>query len=406
VPPKISGSSLTPTVSVLARQRPSTSGSPTLMATDGRPKATFRRESPCAPSAACALDWIRPRYWVDIDEQRHDGHTRKEQGDDGGRDEREFPCRACQTGILPERSPNSMTRRCAELRAKSAGLLKHTVGLRLSIRPVGTSSRLPYYMDCVPACARFRTQSSHNTRIHWRMKMPSTRREEIRNIAIIAHVDHGKTTLVDAMLWQSGTFRVNAHVAERVMDSNPLEREKGITIMAKNTAIHYEGVTSTSWTTPGSRRFRRRGRARAHHGRRRAPARGRLRGSVAADPVCPEKGHRGGTAADDRSSTRSTAPTRGPGKSSTRSTTCSSTWTRRDQLDFPVLYTNARAGTCRTSAEASGETNLIPLFQQIIKTVPPPVYDEEMPLQMLVANLGLQRLCRAPGGSLACSTAG
>ena len=73
-------------------------------------------------------------------------------------------------------------------------------------------------------------------------------RQELRNLAIIAHVDHGKTTLVDAMLWQSGVFRDNEQVAERVMDSLDLEREKGITIMAKNTAIVYKGTRSTSST--------------------------------------------------------------------------------------------------------------------------------------------------------------
>ncbi|HZE03827.1 MAG TPA: GTP-binding protein, partial [Solirubrobacteraceae bacterium] len=67
-------------------------------------------------------------------------------------------------------------------------------------------------------------------------------RSDIRNIAIIAHVDHGKTTLVDAMLWQSGAFRANQDVAERVMDSMDLERDKGITILAKNTAVHHAGV--------------------------------------------------------------------------------------------------------------------------------------------------------------------
>ena len=67
-------------------------------------------------------------------------------------------------------------------------------------------------------------------------------RNEIRNLAIIAHVDHGKTTLVDALLWQSGIFRANERVAERVLDSIDLEREKGITIMAKNTSIHYKGT--------------------------------------------------------------------------------------------------------------------------------------------------------------------
>ena len=86
--------------------------------------------------------------------------------------------------------------------------------------------------------------------------MTEQRREGIRNLAIIAHVDHGKTTLVDAMLWQSGIFRDNEYVAERVMDSIDLEREKGITIMAKNTADHVRRGTlinvSTRRATPTS----------------------------------------------------------------------------------------------------------------------------------------------------------
>ena len=85
--------------------------------------------------------------------------------------------------------------------------------------------------------------------------MASRRRTDIRNIAIIAHVDHGKTTLVDAMLWQSGIFRANAQVAERVMDSLSLEREKGITIMAKNTAILYRGTRINIVDTPGHADF-------------------------------------------------------------------------------------------------------------------------------------------------------
>ena len=80
-------------------------------------------------------------------------------------------------------------------------------------------------------------------------------REQIRNIAIIAHVDHGKTTLVDAMLWQSGVFRENQEVAERVMDSNDLEREKGITILAKNTAVRHGGLTINIIDTPGHADF-------------------------------------------------------------------------------------------------------------------------------------------------------
>ena len=80
-------------------------------------------------------------------------------------------------------------------------------------------------------------------------------RNDLRNLAIIAHVDHGKTTLVDAMLWQSGVFRENQQVVERVMDSMDLEREKGITIMAKNTAIVYEGVKINIVDTPGHADF-------------------------------------------------------------------------------------------------------------------------------------------------------
>ena len=81
------------------------------------------------------------------------------------------------------------------------------------------------------------------------------KRENIRNIAIIAHVDHGKTTLVDAMLKQSGIFRENEQVDERVMDSNDLERERGITILAKNTSLYYNGVKINIIDTPGHADF-------------------------------------------------------------------------------------------------------------------------------------------------------
>src|SRR3954454_24844049 len=80
-------------------------------------------------------------------------------------------------------------------------------------------------------------------------------RDDIRNVAIVAHVDHGKTTLVDAMLWQSGAFRVNQDVAERVLDSMDLEREKGITILAKNTAVRYRDVKINIIDTPGHADF-------------------------------------------------------------------------------------------------------------------------------------------------------
>src|ERR671923_2603591 len=81
------------------------------------------------------------------------------------------------------------------------------------------------------------------------------RREDLRNVAIVAHVDHGKTTLVDAMLWQSGAFRENQDVDDRVLDSNDLEREKGITILAKNTAVRHGGMTINIIDTPGHADF-------------------------------------------------------------------------------------------------------------------------------------------------------
>src|SRR5678815_2659804 len=80
-------------------------------------------------------------------------------------------------------------------------------------------------------------------------------RNDLRNVAIVAHVDHGKTTLVDAMLWQSGAFRANQDVNERVMDSMDLEREKGITILAKNTAVRHGGVKVNIVDTPGHADF-------------------------------------------------------------------------------------------------------------------------------------------------------
>src|ERR671927_1911287 len=86
--------------------------------------------------------------------------------------------------------------------------------------------------------------------------MPATAtREDLRNVAIVAHVDHGKTTLVDAMLWQSGAFRENQDVDDRVLDSNDLEREKGITILAKNTAVRHGGMTINIIDTPGHADF-------------------------------------------------------------------------------------------------------------------------------------------------------
>ena len=113
---------------------------------------------------------------------------------------------------------------------------------------------------------------------------------DIRNIAIIAHVDHGKTTLVDQLLRQSGTFRANQQVAERALDSNELERERGITILAKCTSVVMARRADQHRRHAGPCRFRRRGRAHPRHGRRRAGAGRRRRGADAADQVRRRQG--------------------------------------------------------------------------------------------------------------------
>ena len=150
-------------------------------------------------------------------------------------------------------------------------------------------------------------------------------RNSLRNVAIIAHVDHGKTTLVDTMLRQTGAFGAHTALTDRVMDSGDLEREKGITILAKNTAVHWRRPDDQHRRHPRPRGLRRRGRAGPRHGRRRAPARRRGRGAPAPDPLRPAQDPRAPPAGRSSWSTRSTGPTPGRPRSSTRSR--SSSWT-------------------------------------------------------------------------------
>ena len=216
--------------------------------------------------------------------------------------------------------------------------------------------------------------------------MQSTERQEIRNLAIIAHVDHGKTTLVDAMLWQSGIFRDNETVAERVMDSIDLEREKGITIMAKNTSILFGETRINIIDTPGHADFG------GEVERTLKMVDGVMLLVDSSEGPLPQtrfvlrKALESGLAPIvvvnkiDRQDAR---PEEVLNEVYDLFIDLDAT---EEQLDFPVLYTNARKGICRTEADGEDQS-LIPLFEQILKTTPPPRFDPEAPLQFLVTTL-------------------
>jgi GTP-binding protein len=208
----------------------------------------------------------------------------------------------------------------------------------------------------------------------------------IRNIAIIAHVDHGKTTLVDAMLRQSGTFRANEHVVERVMDSNELERERGITILAKNTAIFYHDVKINIVDTPGHSDFG------GEVERALKMVDGVMLLVDASEGPLPQTRYVLGKALEaklppivvinkiDRADAR---PQEVLNEIYDLFIDLDA---HEDQLDFPVLYTNAKTGTASTDMKGGGE-DLRPLFDAIVKTTPLPQGDPAGPLQILVANL-------------------
>jgi GTP-binding protein len=208
----------------------------------------------------------------------------------------------------------------------------------------------------------------------------------IRNIAIIAHVDHGKTTLVDAMLKQSGTFRSNETVVERVMDSNELERERGITILAKNTAVLHQGVKINIVDTPGHSDFG------GEVERALKMVDGVMLLVDASEGPLPQTRYVLGKALEahlppilvinkiDRADAR---PQEVLNEVYDLFIDLDA---QEEQLDFPVLYTNAKAGTASPDIKRNGE-NLQPLFDVILNTIPEAAGDPAGPLQILVANL-------------------
>ena len=255
--------------------------------------------------------------------------------------------------------------------------------------------------------------------------MPMQTRGDIRNVAIVAHVDHGKTTLVDAMLWQSGAFGAHQHVDERAMDSGDLEREKGITILAKNTAVRYkgpaaaksgqpDGVTVNIIDTPGHADFG-----------------GEVeRGLSMVDGVVLLVDASEGPLPQTRFVLRKALAAKMP------VILCINKVDRPDsriaevvdetyelfmdllddaamasgQLDFPIVYASARAGRASLTRPENGvmpdEATLESLFAAILETIPAPRYDDEAPLQAHVTNLdaspflGRLALCRVYNGTI------
>ncbi len=210
--------------------------------------------------------------------------------------------------------------------------------------------------------------------------------DNIRNIAIIAHVDHGKTTLVDALLHQSGVFRENQEVRERVMDSGDLERERGITILAKNTAIHYQGVKINIVDTPGHSDFG------GEVERALSMVDGVMLLVDASEGPLPQTRYVLGKALAlklplvlvinkiDRQDARVQEVVN---EVYDLFIDLDAT---EDQLEFPILYANARSGTVRLEPDGD-DTDLRRMFAAILEHLPPPKGDATAPLQLMVSNL-------------------
>jgi GTP-binding protein len=208
----------------------------------------------------------------------------------------------------------------------------------------------------------------------------------LRNVAIVAHVDHGKTTLVDAMLHQSGIFRSNERVVDRVMDSNVLERERGITILAKNTAVHYHNYLINIVDTPGHADFG------GEVERTLTMVDGIVLLVDASEGPLPQTRF-----VLRKGLERGLVPVLVVNKIDRPDARAAEVLDEvydlfidldatEEQIEFPVLYTNARVGTATTDPESTG-TDLRPLFDAIVAHVPPPAGDPDAPLQLLVTNL-------------------
>lgn len=214
--------------------------------------------------------------------------------------------------------------------------------------------------------------------------------KHIRNVAIIAHVDHGKTTLVDGMLWQSGLFRDNQDVQERVMDSLDLEREKGITIMAKNTAINFGDIKINIVDTPGHADFG------GEVERTLTMVDGVILLVDASEGPLPQTRFVLQKALAKSlpiivAINKIDRPDRRPQEVLDE---LYSLFIDLDadesQLDFPILYTNAKTGQAWTSLEeayAGGKSSLAPLFKAIVEHIPAPAGNPDEPSQFLVTNL-------------------
>ena len=230
-------------------------------------------------------------------------------------------------------------------------------------------------------------------------------RDDLRNIAIIAHVDHGKTTLVDAMLWQTGTFRKGQEVAERVMDSMDLEREKGITILAKNTAVHHDGVKLNIVDTPGHADFG------GEVERALTMVDGALLLVDASEGPLPQ------TRFVLRKALEARLPVvlvvnkvdRPDARIGEVVDEVYELFIELDadseQIDFPIVYTNAKAGWASLDEGVEG-TDLKPLLDLMLERIPAPTYHEGAPLQAHVTNLdaspyvGRLAICRVREGTI------